>query len=513
MKIELCSLFSGAGAFEKGLENTGIDFKIAAYCEIDKYAACAYSAIHGVSEDLNLGDISKVDTKDIPYFNMLTWGFPCQDISTAGKQAGIKVGTRSGLYYEGYRILKDRLPKYSIIENVKNLTSKKHIDKFHMILDDLKELGYKNHWAVLNAKGFGVPQNRERVFIVSILGEGCFEFPKETESGIKLIDILEDEVDEKYFVSDEMANKLVSKISNNQVGFIKKSENGTQHQHNTVYSKNMPTSTLSACDYKDPMKIQSKESQILRPVRTEYGKAIRKQYENGEIQEKRSNMTELQTREDGIANTLTTVQKDNLLFVKEVTKKGYAIATEGDTINIAQPKRLGGLFDKDGKKHQAGAIFDPNFIAPTLDTAKGGWRQPCVPLKATGCAIRGRNPENPTSREVGLPTKQMLEINKNSDISNCLTTVQKDCLVLNNNLRIRRLTPLEYWRLMGFSDEDFYKAQKALCDKFYKGKNRANSQLYKIAGNSIVVNVLMVIFQNLLGEHKQVTTKTQLELF
>jgi len=373
MKIKQCSLFSGIGAFEKAMSNLGVDFEITSYCEINKYSSCAYAAIHGVDESLNLGDISQVKSEDIPEFNLLTWGFPCQDISIAGKQAGIKRGTRSGLYYEGYRILKDRLPKYSIIENVKNLTQKGHKEEFAMILEDLEGLGYKNYWKVLNAKDFGVPQNRERVFIISILGDGDFEFPEGFDSGIRLKDVLEEDIDEKYYVSEKMLKGFLAHNKNHEgrTGFVWK-----------------PTDVNS-------------NAKCLRA--------------NGAL-----------------------CPTDN---------------------TIIEPIRLGGLFDTEKSKHQAGAVWDKETIAPTLDTMQGGYRQPSI-------------------------VEERLQHNITLD-------------TLTDVFRIRKLTPLECWRLMGFSDEDFDKARKALIEKFYKGNDRANSQLYKMAGNSIVVDVLMLIFKQL----------------
>lgn len=163
--MRVFSLFSGIGAFEKALSRLDIPFDLMGYSEIDKYASKNYSKIHNVSEDLNYGDITKINTDELSDFDLMTWGFPCQDISVAGKGEGIKEGTRSGLYYEGYRILKAKLPKISIIENVKALISKKHKHSFEMILKDLEELGYTNYWQVLNAKDYGIPQNREREYL------------------------------------------------------------------------------------------------------------------------------------------------------------------------------------------------------------------------------------------------------------------------------------------------------------------------------------------------------------
>ena len=160
-----------------------------------------------------------MNEKEISDFDMMTWGFPCTDISSAGLQKGFVDDngnkTRSGLYYDGLRILKEKKPKISIIENVKNLTSKKFKDIFKMVLSDLDEAGYNTYWQVLNSKDFGVPQNRERVFIVSIrkdIDNGKFKFPTPFERDVKLKDILEDEVDEKYYINTPTAQKLIDDL-------------------------------------------------------------------------------------------------------------------------------------------------------------------------------------------------------------------------------------------------------------------------------------------------------------
>ena len=165
--IKLLSLFSGIGAFEKALENLGVDYDLVGYCEIDKYASKSYAAVHGVSEEMNLLDVTKIDTSKLPKgIDLITYGFPCQDISLAGKQKGFHHEdgslTRSGLFFEALRIIEDTKPKIAIAENVKNLTSKKFSEQFKIVLQSLEEAGYKNYWKVLNAKDYGVPQNRER---------------------------------------------------------------------------------------------------------------------------------------------------------------------------------------------------------------------------------------------------------------------------------------------------------------------------------------------------------------
>lgn len=257
----------------------------------------------------------------------MTWGFPCQDISVAGRLKGIEEGTRSGLYYQGIRILKETMPKYSIIENVKNLTSKKFKEEFEMILKDLDEAGYNSYWKVLNAKNYGVPQNRERVFIISIrkdIDKGTFQFPEPFESDKRLKDILEDEVDEKYFLSEKMIQ-----------GFI--------------------------------------------------------------------------------ANT--NMNKDNKQIID-----------------------AGNLNNK-GWYKSSNKVYSNEGIAPTIKENHG-----------------------------------------------TVTAVMKNSYP---QYRIRRLTPLECWRLMGFDDSDYKKAKEI---------GMSDTQLYKQAGNSIVVNVLQKILNKLLKE-------------
>jgi len=216
------------------------------FCEFDKYAVQSYCAIHGVDESLNLGDITQVDETKLEPFTFMCFGFPCQDISVAGKQAGIgwkcndcgyeynpltvhysernkcpHCGsenidkTRSSLVVEALRILKSIKPTWGIIENVKNLVSKKNKEGFDLLLNELHEYGYSTHYKVLNAKDYGVPQNRERVYILFIKAEldnGKFEWPEPFDNGLRLKDILEDEVDEKYYVNTPKAAELINDL-------------------------------------------------------------------------------------------------------------------------------------------------------------------------------------------------------------------------------------------------------------------------------------------------------------
>ena len=223
-------LFAGIGAFRKALIRTGLPHRVVGISEIDRFAIKSYEAIYG--EVRNYGDISKVEKLD--YADLWTYGFPCQDISLAGKQAGVVQGvTRSGLLYEVERLLRrakedGELPKYLIMENVKNLVGKKFKNDFLAWCRTLEELGYKNEWQVLSAADYGVPQKRERerVFCVSVradLGQG-FSFPEPVELEKRLVDVLEplEEINERYFLSDGYMECFVShsdRCKENGVGY------------------------------------------------------------------------------------------------------------------------------------------------------------------------------------------------------------------------------------------------------------------------------------------------------
>ena len=233
--MKVLSCFSGLGAFEKALSRQNIEYQLVNYCEINKYASKSYSLIHNVSEELNLGDITKVNEKKLSDFDLIMGGSPCQDFSIAGKQEGAKwtckeckheynpleahyttrdkcpkcnsiniEKTRSSLLAEWLRILREKLPKYGIYENVKNIIGKKFKQTFDLFEKELNEYGYNTYWKVLNAKDYGVPQNRERVYLIIIrkdIDDYSFQFPEGFDNGIRLKDLLEENVDEKYYIS------------------------------------------------------------------------------------------------------------------------------------------------------------------------------------------------------------------------------------------------------------------------------------------------------------------------
>lgn len=221
-------------------------YELVNFCEFDRFASKSYCAVHGVDESKNLGDITKVDETLIPFFNMICGGSPCQDFSVAGKQAGSKWickdcgeeynplivhyserhkcpkcgsenidKSRSSLLVEWLRVIRANKPNWGIYENVKNIVGKKFQDTFNMFITELHEYGYNTYYKVLNAKDYGIPQNRERVYLIIIkkeLDNGKFKFPEPFDNGLRLKDILEKEVDEKYYINTPKSRELLSEL-------------------------------------------------------------------------------------------------------------------------------------------------------------------------------------------------------------------------------------------------------------------------------------------------------------
>ena len=378
---------------------------------------------------------------------MMTWGFPCTDISCAGKQKGFLdengEKTRSGMYYEGIRILRYKKPAISIIENVKNLTSKRFKKEFEMVLSDLDEAGYNSYYKVLNAKNYGVPQNRERVFIISIrkdLDNGQFKFPEPFDNGIRLKDILENEVDEKFYLSDDKEQKVLSSLNQSE----------------------LPVTT--------------RNSDTVSTIRATY-------YKNGE------------------RNVCENIENGN----------GYEGVVESNSV-----KQIGNM--SNGKSSwsnpQTGRIYSAEGISPTLNTCGGGQREPKIVTGLVSSKGKKFDKEIDIANTLlardykGFGNQAMnavIKIPKDTKADGCYInqspsftrapleglsrTLKADSHAgVYDGIRIRKLTPRETWRLMGFSDWDFDAA---------KNVGISNSQLYKQAGNSIVVDVLYYIYVEL----------------
>lgn len=212
--MKLLSLFSGIGAFEKALTNIGIDYELVGFSEIDKWAIESYCAIHEVDKGLNLGNISEIQTNKLGDVDIITHGSPCQDFSEVGTRKGGNKGsgTRSSLMWETVRIIENIRPKYVIWENVKGVLYKNNIHNFQQYLDKMSSLGYMNQHAILNARGFGVPQNRERVFVISVRKD-CFsglEFPSHGED-TSLVSVLESSKELQYLNKETQSHLLRNK--------------------------------------------------------------------------------------------------------------------------------------------------------------------------------------------------------------------------------------------------------------------------------------------------------------
>jgi DNA (cytosine-5)-methyltransferase 1 len=216
--IRLIELFAGIGSQAKALKLLNANFEHYRICEFDKYAIKSYNAIHGTNFETS--DITKITADDLgivdtdKYCYIMTYSFPCQDLSLAGKQKGMAKGenTRSGLLWEVERLLNEctELPQILLMENVTQVHGKKNIEHFNEWIEFLESKGYSNYWKDLNSKNFGIPQNRNRTFMVSVLGNYTYEFPQEFPLELRLKDMLEKEVDEKYYLSDKGINSVIN---------------------------------------------------------------------------------------------------------------------------------------------------------------------------------------------------------------------------------------------------------------------------------------------------------------
>lgn len=380
--MKFIDLFAGIGGFRFGMESAG--HECVAFCEIDKFARASYKAIHNTEGEIELHDITTVtddEIRNIGHVDAICGGFPCQAFSIAGHRRGFE-DTRGTLFFEIARFVAILKPKYLFLENVKGLLNHDKGDTFETILSALDELGYDVEWQVLNSKDFGVPQNRERVFII-----GHFR----GQRGRKIFPI--GGKDEK-----SSAERLGINILGNT-----KNPNGTaQGTRDIVRDPEGIVGTLTATDYKGPKQVaipnEIKKYGVLQPNFNQSGVV----YET-----------------DGISPTIRTMQGGGLepkIRVREATKQGYAEASVGDSVNLSHPNSK---------------------------------------------TRRGRVGEG---------------------IANTLVTGDSQGVV-TSNFRIRKLTPRECWRLQGFPDWAFDKAQEV----------NSNSQLYKQAGNSVTVNVIKEI--------------------
>ena len=411
------------------------NWKLVNFCEFDKYATSSYCAIHNEDGSKNLGDITKVDETKLEPFNMICGGSPCQDFSVAGKQKGsvwtckdcgheynpLTVHwserdkcpccgsnniekTRSSLLVEYLRVIRANKPNFGMYENVKNIVGKQFKDTFKMFTDELDEYGYNVYWKVLNAKDYGIPQNRERVYLIFIkkeLDNGKFTYPEPFDNGMRLKDILEENVDEKFYISEDKVQRFLTNL-NNEDALLYDACQVKREGKSREYNDFCPT--LTARDYKDPRLVND-------------------------------------NRVKQLGNIVSTGNWDNPQRGRIYSSEGCSPALNCCGGGGLEPKivQLGNV--NPSGKGMNGNVFDENGLAPTLTTNKG---------EGNKIAIR--------------------QVHK-----------------IEPPIRIRKLTPKECFRLMGFSDENFEAAEKMV----------SNSQLYKQAGNSIVVDVLYYILVEL----------------
>jgi len=463
--MKIATVCSGIGSPEQALKELGIVHEIAFACEIDKYARQTYLANFTPNQmytDLTAEEWDKPEQ----YSDLFICGIPCQAFSLAGKRLG-ELDKRGLLFYDFYRYVKNQQPKVFIIENVKGLLSDNngitfqnwcalfgrsmntHVNMFNH--DD--SLLYNLHFKVLNSKDFGVPQNRERVFLIGIRNDlpNTFRFPIGQRLTKRLKDILEPEVDEKYYLGEKtilynMRHKEIHKNRGNGFAFepIDVEDDSIVGCISTKYGSRQTDTYLK----EDSVK-------IAHVSRSDEGKKIR-----SESMKKGKDFTPFQAKkiefkESDIMNTITcATTKDNLIMVKEATKQGYAIAKEGDSINLSNP-------NSETRRGRVG-----NQIANTLDTACNQG----VVIKQPLFSYRSDNPISTENECFGT-----LRANAGGKLKG---------VGIINETRIRRLTPLECMRLQGYPDT-FVKP----C---------SDSQTYKQAGNSITVNVMKAIIKNII---------------
>ena len=439
--MKVLELFAGIGACSKALDRLGIEHTIVDAVEIDKYAIKSFNAIHNTNFEPQ--DITKWE-KDVEV-DLIIHGSPCQDFSVAGKQTGGDkgTGTRSSLMYETIRIVEKLKPKYVIWENVKNVISKKHRHNFDNYLQEMESLGYTNYWQVLNAKDYGIPQNRERVFTVSILGNESYVFLRENINDNKIIEHNPKGKHQQDFVQDEEG--LCRCIPAGTHG-------STPHLLKTVVRNyNFPPKQELKLKLKDMLENEVNEKYFLTDkmlncfLSDGTGNYPRRERFLGNMNRKNSDVGNSVTTKAGTRAT------DNYIKVKNATKQGYLEATDGVSVNLAYP--VGVIESYVNKKYNE--FKKENGYFPELF-----------------------NPYNKKEIKDTAPTQS----------TQCGSTTSSATVLLKDNSRIRKLTPKECWRLMGFDDQDFEKASKV----------NSNTQLYKQAGNSIVVNVLVEILKKLL---------------
>jgi len=401
--IKLFEMFAGYGGASFALKRIGIPFECVGYSEIDKYAKQCYEQNHNLGhKPLDKGNCLNINPNELPDFDLLTGGFPCQSFSIAGKGLG-KQDTRGTLFHEIIRIAEVKQPKYMLLENVKGLTNKKHKDTFEKILSELKRIGYDVKWKVMNSKEHGIPQNRERVWFVCKLGSWDFMefmFPEKEELRILLKDILEEKVEDRYYLSKVIIDRL--KL-NNKMDF-------------PCYDRKtgIPLDNISSCIRAGE---GSGNQKIIGNVNPS-GKGMNGNVYGGDI-----------------APTITINKGEgNKIFQLDVSQ----IRREG------QPR-----------------VYEN--VSKCLNTAQGGGHTPLIMNTITEAFGRGGS------------SSEHINMVKNTTAA-CGS--------------IRKLTPKECFRLMGFLKDEI------------NLEGLSNTQRYKLAGNGWDINLVSKIFRRMFNSQK-----------
>jgi DNA (cytosine-5)-methyltransferase 1 len=420
--MRFIDLFAGIGGFRLGMQQAG--HECVGFVEWDKYARKSYETIHNTEGEWTAHDITTVSDDDLRLFrgrvDVICGGFPCQAFSVAGKRKGFE-DTRGTLFFEIARFANVIRPRYLFLENVKGLLNHDRGNTFRTILGALDELGYDAEWQICNSKDFGVPQNRERVFIIGHLRGAStrkiFPFGGSHEApGIEIVG--------------------TTAPPSRTIG-----------QRDIVYSTDGVMGCLSAMDYKQPKQIM-----VIGDLNHYGQEALNRVYD-----------------EEGLSPCLDTMQgggRQPKVMIREATKQGYAIAEVGDSINFSVP-------NSETRRGRVG-----KGVANTLDTQ-------CNQATIVIAAMRGRNPENSSDRTVGSPTVQRLEINEKGTTNCLTSVQKDNLVVQTEpEYRIRKLTPRECFRLQGFPDWAFDKAKEVNSDsQLYKqaGNSVTVPVIYEIA--------------------------------
>ena len=461
--IKLFEAFAGYGSQYMALKRLGVKVDVVGYSEIDKFAIQVYEALHGKHK--NYGGIGSFDRLP-PNIDICTWSFPCQDISLAGKQRGMEDGSRSNYGYVFLDTVEatpyHERPKVLLMENVRALFSATFRDDWREIQLRLERMGYTNYADVLNAKDYGVAQNRERVFIVSILGEYNYTFPKPIPLTKRLKDYLEDEVDEKYYLSDKQIEQIANWKAYNKPLENAKSENDETIQTITAKSNTSMNSSM-----------------ILIKEATKQGYALAQDGDGVYINRPHQKRGVVQK---GMIQTIKTSGADVGVVVKDTRNLKEKLADDliksgivkgGEVINHSYTNKSK---NPNSRLTLEDYIETNNGIMPTLTTR----------VDTLGVVVK--DSENYIYHKSLGGIDNSRRAYKTNKIMGTITTHQDNSKVLlDNPLRIRKLTPREALRLMDVSDSDIDIITSTV----------SNAQAYKLAGNSIVVSVLEAIFRNL----------------